>query len=717
MQTKRTKKGFTLAEMMIVIAILLILAALIFVGIQRHLRTLEKLQRDSYAKELFIVAQNHLSMAKAQNYLGCDTYGTVDPTDSGIYYYVVPGDSLTDSKSVLSLMLPPGSIDETVRSGSYVIRYHKESGQILDCFYWTGTGRFPHSYSNSDYAEFLSRRSDADKLKTYTDNSVIGYYGGVTAATAKLEETISAPLIRIENAERLRVIVTDTNSSAVRNAQGYRLVLTVKGENGGIAAFTLTDTNPGTRVNGPNTDTSGRLYYTITLDDVTANGLQYSKLGSAFAPGETVSVNATASNTSAFTNVATSETLSANSLFADGTVPSSGHARIANFRHLENLARTVSGVNGYTSAEQTTDLDWNAFLSGIGSATASVYRTDGTKSDAGTLLPVTPGYALTYDGKNHTISNVKVSAGTGDAGVFGKLTGGSVSNLKLVDGIFSGGNAGALAGIADGLQHITNVLAVDSSASNTITVGGSVSAGGLVGTASNTEFIQCGASKRVQSTAGNAGGLAGTVSGGSEINGCYSGGRTTDGKYSATDYNVTASAFAGGLVGDAGNTEIKNSYSTCSASGATAGGFVGTGAGSFTNSYATGLVKGTTRVGAFAGTLDAGASATNCRYFEIINEVQTASGYTYRTALSSGVKDGITAFDASANLYNAFVGSKDGWGSASAFDSRLKLYYSGKYPLPTVARLLGTTLPDGSFVSVHNGDWPAPELLVVNQPQ
>ena len=98
--TKRTK-GFSLAEMMVVIAIIAILAALIFVGVQTYIRSLNKLEYDNYAKELFIVAQNHLSMAKAQNYLGRTAYGTEEePAGSGIYYFVVPPKSnLTDSDS------------------------------------------------------------------------------------------------------------------------------------------------------------------------------------------------------------------------------------------------------------------------------------------------------------------------------------------------------------------------------------------------------------------------------------------------------------------------------------------------------------------------------------------------------------------------------------------------------------------------------------------
>jgi hypothetical protein len=53
--------------------------------------------------------------------------------------------------------------------------------------------------------------------------------------------------------------------------------------------------------------------------------------------------------------------------------------------------------------------------------------------------------------------------------------------------------------------------------------------------------------------------------------------------------------------------------------------------------------------------------------------------------------------------------------------TKLKLYYGGKYNLQTVAQLdtdktLGVveaTIP-ADFVATHYGDWPAPEIFVVN---
>jgi hypothetical protein len=173
-------------------------------------------------------------------------------------------------------------------------------------------------------------------------------------------------------------------------------------------------------------------------------------------------------------------------------------------------------------------------------------------------------------------------------------------------------------------------------------------------------------------------------------------------------------------------------YSTCSATGATAGGFVGTATGSISisNSYCTGLVAGSITEGAFAGTLT-GTSPTNCQYFEIINERQNVDekdstkilpGYHYLTALGSGTYGSITKLDASSSAYQTFSGAPGG-NYAHPYDSGLKEYYHDKndpnkykYNLETVAQLGATVDANTDFVAAHYGDWPAPEEFIFNAP-
>ena len=193
MRSSRKKLGFTLAETLITVGIVIVLLAVVAVAVFVYLRNMTKVEYDGYAKEIFVAAQNHLTIADSQGYLGRSGYGTREPvipgvadTGDGVWYFtVIPGkDDVRDSSSVLNLMLPVASVDESVRlGGQYVIRYHRDSAQVLDVFYWTDSdSRYAHTYSDADYASFLANREDRDALKTYgAERSVIGYYGGVEA--------------------------------------------------------------------------------------------------------------------------------------------------------------------------------------------------------------------------------------------------------------------------------------------------------------------------------------------------------------------------------------------------------------------------------------------------------------------------------------------------------------------------------------------------------
>ena len=62
----------TMAEMLIVVAIIAVLGGVAFIAVNNHQRTLGQLERDGIAKEIFVAAQNHLTMAAHEGYLGKD---------------------------------------------------------------------------------------------------------------------------------------------------------------------------------------------------------------------------------------------------------------------------------------------------------------------------------------------------------------------------------------------------------------------------------------------------------------------------------------------------------------------------------------------------------------------------------------------------------------------------------------------------------------------
>ncbi|MCR5370015.1 MAG: hypothetical protein K6E83_04840 [Clostridium sp.] len=387
-----------------------------------------------------------------------------------------------------------------------------------------------------------------------------------------------------------------------------------------------------------------------------------------------------------------------NSLYAEiadsESDPGTKKALVGNFRHLENLDRTVSNVNGeraqiqVTGAEQTSDLDWEKFQEAIGTGAVSIYDAgpaSGTK--AGCFHPVSSPAALTYEGKGHRITGVVVDT-DGDAGLFGHLPERSaISDLMLQDFTVTGtGNAGALLGSADNTV-VTNIVAWGKD--SLITGGGST--GGL----------------------------------------------------------------AGGFIGDAGNCPISSCYTTCSVLGQAPGGFLGSGDGSVSSCYATGLVRteadneealqeggeeggagqstiavstddesGTgeggetelpgwdTPAGAFASRF--GGSAFDCGYLEIVNEKQEDNRFAYLTALGNReAAEGIIALDTDTEAYSTFLGTETDRVPAYAYDGSLIQRFQGRYGLQSLAAL-GAELEDGWFVQNHYGDWPTPEFAFVN---
>ena len=732
MTKKRNNGGFTLAEMLIVVAIIIILMGVAFVAVQNHQRSMTRLEFDGIAKEIFFAAQNHLTEAQSQGYLDISSNQLGEPgkvasdKEEDIYYILSSNDHL----KIKELMLPRYAI---VPSGSYIIRYQLSSAKVLDVFYSVpgrssmltvsgttlGSGYF--SYEN-----LMSECRGEEKASTRQNyhNAVVGWYGGEDAVP--FGARLKAPTFDVINEKTLHVEISDDSDNA---SIPHIVKLIVTGKTSGAEAYfplwgAAVNENSGRTIK--NADDS----YSVLLDSVTESGKHFAEIISNnskhFIPGEDLTVKVVTFSTETLANVAMSAEKVTNSLFADpypykenepvrGSSFDKDHVvGIANCRHLENLDSAVSKlIENSTEVDvelevekafQTDDLDWD----GYGKAYALSGSTEA-------YWPVTPSYSsngvtqkssLEYDGQGHSVSNIKVEH-NGDSGLFGTLTSGSaVNNLELIDFDITGTtSAGALVGTANGTE-ITNVVAHNSETKDSTfnnsgdsakpNVTATSAAGGLIGSMSGGSVTKSAAAVYVKCGT-DAGGLIGSAASGT-VTACYSGGHTYSGtptgatqKYDDTHkdvypvryydadnnpmYNVTATGgTAGGLIGSAGAATISNSYSTCSASGTTAGGFVGTG-GSSENCYCTGLVSGVADEGAFAGK---SAVVEDCQFFEIINERSNTdssgkpAGYDYLKPIGDVTADmttGITALDASADTYNSFSGTPANWKEAIPYDA------------------------------------------------
>ena len=686
-----------------VVAILVILMGLAFVGLFQHQRNLKQLELDGIAKEIFVAAQNHLTMADSQGLLDGKTDEAtvgISDTETGIFYFVAGqgGTSPDTAGTVLSLMLPFASVDETVRAGgSYVIRYQKTGARVLDVFYaQPDNSRFGHTFTDGEYTTLLGLRGDdhkAERRSCGDDKHVIGWFGGEGLTEGK---PLAKPTLQIINAERLVVKVTNPNTGA--EYSGTQLKLIVEGASSGAKKdFTLLGAGALPEYQDAAGDNSK---FTVVLDDITTAGKHFAEQFADFYPGENLIIYAEASSTVELVAPVRSASKQTNSLFAsmdeveNPTTKLLDHrtAYIANIRHLENLGSNVSGYTGRLAstdlttigAKQISDLSWPVFLEKIAAQKKMVQKdvqVTGT-SKAGVYLPVNPEYQLDYDGQGYRISDVAVDY-DGPAGIFGTLNN---SNIKWV--------------------LVCNDNTKDDSALEILGIGNT---GGLVGVMTGGSIDSCAAAVYVRSSGADAGGLVGSATN-VTITNSYSGGHTQNGMYLDIDtadqrgrYNVQASGNAGGLIGAmSGTTSVTNCYSTCSAKGDASGGLIGSvSGGSVTTCYATGLVGGNGTKGAFigSGTPD---KLTDNAYYSIINGELSPVGGSAVT---------VTALDQDLKTYNDFVTITN---HAQPYDRKLKDYYGGKYALKTISQLADAGTDAPAWVSAHYGDWPAPETLVVN---
>lgn len=836
---KGRSAGFTMAELLIVVAIIGVLAAVSFIAVQAHQRSMTQLQYDAIAKEIFVAAQNHLTMAKSENYLGSTNMGTLGtaeadktggdkekPGTNKDVYYFTSSDFTADGSSILDQMLPFGSV-ELVTGGSFIIRYQPKAARVLDVFYWTDDARYgidgvEYKTAVDEYRDNEDSSKKGDRAK-YESSGILGWCGGEGIVDSG--EYLEAPEIEVINAEMLLVTVTDPNMGKTALAPKLKLLVTGNLSGAKVAIPLTLESAPGRIV--PIIDNGKQ--YTVVLDDITTAGRHFAdlqnettytfkkegELSIPFKPGENLTIQAVAYSNDVLTSVAYSGEWTSNSLFGEitedltGSTPVADKVLIANIRHLENLNDGLSSVaysdayfNNAVSAIQTVDLDWSAFKTALNAlkkeklndsvdetTPVTVFDKNNAETKADCFLPVTVAadYTLTYDGQNevelaegettttirenHSIKGIVVdntgveadAASFTSGGVFGALKGATIKNLALIDTTvtLASGDAGALVGtltqdaaLASDAFNVSNVVAyhTEGKADSAKITTASGNAGGLIGqtVGGNCKIEKSAAALIVKSDVGSGGGLIGTSDGGT-VTGCYAGGHTIDDPNgtgavvyddSSNDkYNVSASGIAGGLIGDAGATTISYSYSTCSATGATVGGLIGTGSGAITYSYCTGKVSGTTQ-GAFAGDWKySGQTKDDINgFFEIVNEFTDPTiGYDYltpvpkdKTSDGKGKPLGITAIDGTAQSYNDFCGAPTEWKPAIPYKEQTKLesYYGGKYNLKTVAQLTllnpkfdptkEIKVEDGSgnapadFVATHYGDWPAPEIFVVN---
>jgi len=411
----KNKKGFTLAEVLIVVAIMSILAGFGFVAVSNYNKKLTLTEMDDTAKKIFLAAQNHLTIADANgewkqlvNKKGT-SIGDEDCPTLGSSYYVIFGGKDTNSiaDDVRKVMLPDQSVN-LASDGKYAIIFNRETAAIYGVYY-SASSTFGNGQDETDFVgkiktdiEHLDSDSSLTKLDNRkAQNPLIGYYGNSNNVGTKKEENTDIKLLQklkvyFINSKELTLVIEDPNADIYRALDptkqltrdfyitiktsenpDYSVNATIEKEN----FLTLNDTilnfsnqnssvsdgivlkdknnvqthlsiTPTYLAKGSTSPVNEDVYF-ITFDSLTAADKHFINLFQTMKPGldVTADVTMTVNQDGKITSLGGSAT--DNSLFEQIYSGNGGYtARVSNIRHLENLSQEISGVDIVENGQQ-----------------------------------------------------------------------------------------------------------------------------------------------------------------------------------------------------------------------------------------------------------------------------------------------------------------------------------------------------------------------------
>ena len=561
---RKGKAGFTMSELLIVVAIVIVLfavAVLSLVTIQKNLRQKEL---DSKAEILYVAVQNRMSELRAGGYESLYQYD--ENKDNGVakvglipldapeedaedaitkdtLCYVVSADRVKVGKAAASV-LPESSVDAELWNNHWVIEYDPESGSVYSAFY------SEEEITSGDVSTTLPTYLNRMRVRqTRLHNGAkIGYYGGARVISGTTDTL--KPDISIDNREKL------TATFYCNNPYADELTFNIKVSDGQNEYVKVVKYSELRQLN------SKTWYYTWVMDSLESEKTRfYNQTDHKLACGTDITVTLSVESQNANVD-GKSYTRKTNSLFryAEGTP--AGTALIAYGRHLQNLDEASHVSDTITGAVQVSDLSF---------ADDTADNEDWYSFYGDTFTPITNKNLKSYDGYSEvdnvklysSISNlhIKKAAQNGDAGLFSTFNG-EIKNVTLTGmRIDNGGqNVGALIGSVSDTVKITNtrvylsakkgdladIKTVDSPEKVQPWLEGKV-VGGLIGMVTKTGSVSVtdsSASTVIRADGGAAGGLIGAV---------YNAATITD---SYADCYLTADR-TGGLIAKAeGGAEV-----------------------------------------------------------------------------------------------------------------------------------------------------------------
>ena len=596
--SKKAKKkaGFTLAELLIVVIIIGILAAFTGVAAVSMYRNMKQSQLDKTAETIFHAAQNRLSEIYA--YGKEDSIGKDENTDLGIInpdnnVFYISKDS--KGKDASKLIIGNDVVSADIYNNLWVIEYQASTCRVLNVVYADkdGLGGFGKGINAENAIGVLEDAVENGKFSSSERKNKYGWYGDGTAtnlAQGKKKVGNTSASVEIINEERLyaHMSVSIPNNDELKGDVSFKVSIknakagdttkpvVLATVESGISEVKLSGTerffNLATETTGSGDDAVITYNFDYLLDSADGTGLDRVPHNETF---KTLVANSVVPYGSDFYLILevygkegnVTEVLDYdvdNSLFA-GTKKNGEDGNTAYIqygRHLQNLnLTTLSNV----SAIQIADLDFSKTGSGnideIHKCWASVY-------EAKAYVPGNCEKLISYDGQKYVIKKLEIAKATNPdsenktySGIFGYL-----SNIKAIDNVIitdSSVNASA-ASEAVGLFAAKTSASAEVKINNCLMNGCKVEgnstnvAGGFIGSIASPV-----AAEDITLIATEIGGTATPKDGGIFAGEILRAVKTTN--LQIIGGSVKASADAGAIAGhvtSAGNVEVKKTNLT-----------------------------------------------------------------------------------------------------------------------------------------------------------
>lgn len=488
----KKKKGYTLAEVLATVAILLILMAIAVPAIFSIRKNLRQKALDNKAELIYTAVQNNLvklqSNGNSSLYDGekrAKAMGRTpsDATKEQKLYYALSSEK-TDTKRAASVLVTTDTVDGELYNNYWVVEYNPESASVYAVFYSESDSIKPYDPNVYDSFRYKDNR--------LSDGARIGYYGG--DALDGSNTAVLAPKITVTNEEKLVATITCMRQGqddkklgfdvVLSDDQGNKLNLSYKAVGDKLVHTAddlyLVDQSPADQEKEDSNEESsivGRSYtLKITLDDLKNEA---SRFVSIYGKKNQQLVNRGITPLNAGTNLHIKVTVrsdnykidglatecTTNSLFADQST--SNQAVVYYGRHLQNLDLASGVTEGITEAVVKNPVHFEKQEDKEEGDTSSWYSCYGDKA----FTPITNTYLKKFSGERTAV----------------------IYHLTVKEGVKIADTERKGAGMFSVLNENMTVDSVSLSGTTIqITEGASVSAGALAGeTAGSISINDC----------------------------------------------------------------------------------------------------------------------------------------------------------------------------------------------------------------------------------